>query len=60
MLAPEVPVHDHSREAISLARLLCLPLPDNVDGSQVGGLAWQVCPALAESAGQLSGHRHRR
>ena len=35
-LAPEGPVHDHSREARSLARLLRLPLPDKVDGSQVG------------------------
>ena len=34
-LAPEGPVHDHSREARSLARLLHLHLPDNVDGSQV-------------------------
>ena len=35
-LAPEGPVNDHSRETRSLARLLRLPLPDNVDGSQVG------------------------
>ena len=35
-LAPEGPVHDHSKEARSLARLLRLPLPDTVDGSQVG------------------------
>ena len=39
-LAPEGPVHDPSKEARSLARLLRLPQPDNVDGSQVGaGLA---------------------
>ena len=34
-LAPEGPVHDPSKEARSLARLLYLPQPDNVDGSQV-------------------------
>ena len=34
-LAPEEPVHDPSKEARSLARLLQLPQPDNVDGSQV-------------------------
>ena len=35
-LAPEGPVHDPSRNERSLARLLHLPQPDNVDGSQVG------------------------
>ena len=35
-LAPEGPVHDPSRNERSLARLLRLPQPGNVDGSQVG------------------------
>ena len=35
-LAPEGPVHDPFKEARSLASLLLLPLPRNVDGSQVG------------------------
>ena len=35
-LAPEGPVHDPSKEARSLASLLLLPQPRNVDGSQVG------------------------
>ena len=43
-LTPEGPVHDHSKEARSLARLLRLPLPDNVDGSQVGALLADFAP----------------
>ena len=43
-LAPEGPVHDHSKEARSLARLLRLPLPDNVDGSQVGARLADFAP----------------
>ena len=35
-LAPEGPVHDPSKEARSLASLILLPQPRNVDGSQVG------------------------
>ena len=35
-LVPEGPVHNPSRNERSLARLLRLPQPDNVDGSQVG------------------------
>ena len=35
-LAPEGPVHDPSKEARSLASLLMLPQPRNVDGFQVG------------------------
>ena len=35
-LEPEGPVQDPSRNKRSLARLLRLPQPDNVDGSQVG------------------------
>ena len=59
-LAPEGPVHDPSKEARSLASLLMLPQPRNVDGFQVGGSPSRLCPALAESAGQLPGHWHRR
>ena len=43
-LAPEGPVHDHSKEARSLARLLRLPLPDIVDGSQVGARLADFAP----------------
>ena len=43
-LALEGPVHDHSKEARSLARLLRLPLPDNVDGSQVGARLADFAP----------------
>ena len=55
--APEGPVHDHSEEARSLARLLRLPLPDNVDGSQVGARLADfartggVCWATARATG---------
>ena len=44
----------------SLASLLQLPQPDSVDGSQVGARHGRLCPVLAESAGQLPGHRHCR
>ena len=40
----EGPVHDHSKEARSLARLFLLPLPDNVDGSQVGARLADFAP----------------
>ena len=43
-LAPEGPVHDPSKEARSLARLLHLPQPDNVDGSQVGASLADFAP----------------
>ena len=43
-LAPEGPVHDPSKEARSLARLLQLPQPDNVDGSQVGARLADFAP----------------
>ena len=43
-LAPEGPIHDPSKEAWSLARLLRLPLPDNVDGSQVGARLADFAP----------------
>ena len=43
-LAPEGPVHDPSKEARSLARLLHLPQPDNVDGSQVGARLADFAP----------------
>ena len=43
-LAPKGPVHDHSKEARSLARLLRLPLPNNVDGSQVGARLAEFVP----------------
>ena len=43
-LAPEGPVHDTSKEARSLARLLHLPQPDNVDGSQVGARLADFAP----------------
>ena len=43
-LAPKGPVHDHSKEARSLARLLRLPLPDKVDGSQVGARLADFAP----------------
>ena len=46
--------------ARSLTSLLWLPQPDNIDGSQAGGSPGGLCPALAESAGQLPGHRHFR
>ena len=42
-LAPERPVHDPSKEARSLASLLLLPQPRNVDGPR-WGLAWQTLP----------------
>ena len=38
------PVHDPSKEARSLARLLRLPQPDNVDGSQVGARLADFAP----------------
>ena len=59
-LAPEGPVHDPSRNERSLARLLRIPQPDNVDGSQVGARLADFASHWAESAGQLPGHRHRR
>ena len=37
-------IHDHSKEVRSLARLLHLPLPDNVDGSQVGARLADFAP----------------
>ena len=43
-LAPEGPVHDPFRNERSLARLLCLPHPDNVDGSQVGARLADFAP----------------
>ena len=43
-LALEGPVHDPSKEARSLARLLQLPQPDNVDGSQVGARLADFAP----------------
>ena len=43
-LTLEGPVHDHSKEVRSLARLLHLPLPDNVDGSQVGARLADFAP----------------
>ena len=43
-LAPEGPVHDPSKESRSLARLLQLPQPDNVDGSQVGARLADFAP----------------
>ena len=43
-LAPEGPVHDPSKEARSLASLLLLPQPDNVDGSQMGARLADFAP----------------
>ena len=43
-LAPEGPVHDPSKEARSLASLLLLPQPWNVDGSQVGARLADFAP----------------
>ena len=43
-LAPEGPVHDPSKEARSLASLLLLPQPRNVDGSQVGARLTEFAP----------------
>ena len=43
-LAPEGPVHDPSKEARSLASLLLLPQPRNVDGSQVGARLADFAP----------------
>ena len=43
-LAPEGPVHDPSKEARSLASLLLLPQPRNVDGSQVGARLANFAP----------------
>ena len=43
-LAPEGPVHDPSKEARSLASLLLLPQPSNVDGSQVGARLADFAP----------------
>ena len=43
-LAPERPVNDPSRNERSLARLLCLPQPENVDGSQVGARLADFAP----------------
>ena len=43
-LAPEGPVHDPSKEARSLASLLLLPQPRNVDGSQVGARPADFAP----------------
>ena len=43
-LTPEGPVHDPSKEERSLARLLQLPQPDNVDGSQVGARLADFAP----------------
>ena len=42
-LAPEGPVHNPSKETRSLARLLHLPQPDNVDRSQVGARLTLPC-----------------
>ena len=54
-LAPEGPVHDHSREARSLARLLRLPLPDKVDGSQVGARLAGFAPHWRSLLGNCRG-----
>ena len=43
-LAPEGPVHDPSKEARSLASLLMLPQPRNVDGFQVGARLADFAP----------------
>ena len=43
-LAPEGPVHDPSKEARSLASLLLLPQPSNVDGPQVGARLADFAP----------------
>ena len=43
-LAPEGPVHDPSKEARSLASLLLLPQPRNVDGFQVGARLADFAP----------------
>ena len=43
-LALEGPVHDPSKEARSLASLLLLPQPRNVDGSQVGARLADFAP----------------
>ena len=43
-LAPEGPVHDPSKEARSVASLLLLPQPRNVDGSQVGARLADFAP----------------
>ena len=43
-LAPKGPVHDPSKEARSLASLLPLPQPRNVDGSQVGARLADFAP----------------
>ena len=43
-LAPEGPVHDPSMEARSLASLLMLPQPRNVDGFQVGARLADFAP----------------
>ena len=43
-LAPEGPVHDPSKEGRSLASLLLLPQPSNVDGSQVGARLADFAP----------------
>ena len=46
-LAPEGPVHDPSKEARSLASLLMLPQPRNVDGV---GIAFQQRPQLTHQS----------
>ena len=43
-LVPEGPVHDPSKEARSLASLLLLPQPRNVDGPQVGARLADFAP----------------
>ena len=43
-LAPEGPVHDPSKEARTLASLLLLPQPRNVDGFQVGARLADFAP----------------